>query len=93
MKFFYNLGIRIKFRLSDSAPNTKMGKENRKDGTQSGTKLAKSQEVSSFQEDALELYIENTIFVFLISSLSGVNRNSVGMARLAESVRRVSGRA
>ena len=37
--------------------------------------------------------IENTILVTLISSLSGETRNSVGMARLAESVRRVSGRA
>ena len=36
------------------------------------------------------VYIENTIF---ISSLPDVTRNSVGMARLAEPVRRVSGRA
>ena len=37
--------------------------------------------------------IENTSQCLLISSLSGETRNSVGMARLAEPVRRVSGRA
>ena len=36
---------------------------------------------------------ENTMLVSLISSLSGETRNRVGMARLAEPVQSVSGRA
>ena len=39
------------------------------------------------------IYIENTMLVSLDEILSGETRNSVGMARLAEPVRRVSDRA
>ena len=38
-------------------------------------------------------FIENTMLVLLISSLSGETRNSVGMARIAEPFQCVSGRA
>ena len=42
---------------------------------------------------SLARYIGNTMIVFFISSLSGETVNSVGMARLAEPVRCISGRS